>query len=159
MSCQSSRSCKPCPVFTVPSIQTQLLFHLWYLLFQSWRHVRPSAQLQKCAAVRTHVSPQWHGLSSDAFSLWSSVSGTQAPFPGMNKMFSGDIFPDHAVPFHTSKVKMHSGHRQRITEKLTDKSEFITNKWLNCLTCVRLIKSDWTSHTGFHRQNQQTSQC
>ena len=51
----------------------------------------------------THVSPQWHGLSSDAFSLWSSVSGTQAPFPGMNKMFSGDIFPDHAVPFHYSR--------------------------------------------------------
>lgn len=65
----------------------------------------------------------------------------------------------YKLGLHTSKVKMHSGHRQRITEKLTDKSEFITNKWLNCLTCFRLIKSDWTSHTGFHRQNQQTSQC
>lgn len=49
------------------------------------------------------ISAQWHGLSSDAFSLWSSVSGTQAPFPGMNKMFSGDVSPDHVVPFHYSR--------------------------------------------------------
>ena len=65
----------------------------------------------------------------------------------------------YKLGLHTSKVKMHSGHRQRITKKLTDKPEFITNKWLNCLTWFRLIKSDWTSYTGFHRQNQQTSQC
>ena len=44
---------------------------------------------------------------------------------------------------------MHSGHRQRITEKLTDKSEFITNKWLNCLTCVRLIKVTGLLTLGF----------
>lgn len=58
----------------------------------------------------------------------------------------------YKLGLHTSKVKMHSGHRQRITEKLTDKSEFITNKWLNCLTCFRLIKmwldfSHWVSQT------------
>lgn len=116
------------------------------------RHIRSNFYRERTTLCDLPTTV-WHLKHGKESTVWPQLSFiwhlTHRSQPSCYLLIVYQWQAPYKLGLHTSKVKMHSGHRQRITEKLTDKSEFITNKWLNCLTCVRLIKVTGLLTLGF----------